>query len=179
MNRSFLIIIFFLNIGSTNAQSKVRSVHPINVAKSPSSSPVQMPYNRLIQSAGKVITYGNPELENHALDVTALPDKKSVVVEDRYGVAMIDVKTNVIVNRWSFSDSVAYKNLVSTYSGIISFVYQNKTYLVWSAQDGKSDKGFVVLAELKRAAINTISLIQFNAIATAKVAIPNQVVYQC
>ncbi len=37
---------------------------------------VEMPYNRMIQSAGKVITYGNRELENHALDLTVLPDKK-------------------------------------------------------------------------------------------------------
>ncbi len=35
-----------------------------------------MPYNRLIKSAGKVITYGDLSLENHTLDVRVLPNKK-------------------------------------------------------------------------------------------------------
>ncbi|MEJ7678267.1 MAG: hypothetical protein WKG06_10485 [Segetibacter sp.] len=42
---------------------------------------IEMPFNRLIQSAGKVVTYGNPELENHTLDLTVLPDKKTLLLK--------------------------------------------------------------------------------------------------
>jgi len=44
-----------------------------------------LPYNKVIQSAGTVIRYGKPSLENHAMDVASLNNKNLVVVQERYG----------------------------------------------------------------------------------------------
>src|SRR5450755_3625333 len=92
-----------------------------------------MPYNRLIKSAGKVITYGDSTLENHALDVCVLPDKKNIVIQDRYGIAILNINTNKIVARWSFIHDRDWQNLISTYSGITSFAYKNKIFIAWGA----------------------------------------------
>ncbi len=136
---------------------------------------IEMPFNRLIQSAGKVVTYGNPELENHALDLTVLPDKKDIAVEDRYGIAILDIKTEKIKIRWSFSDSTGYKGLMSTYSGITSFIYNKVTYITWSAVDKGKDQSFVMIAEWDESSIKNISSIQLKAIAPAAFALPNQI----
>src|SRR5579871_4937560 len=61
-----------------------------------------MPFNRWVQSAGKVITYGDPLLENHTLDFAVLPDSNHMVVEDRYGIAVLDIQSQQILHRWSF-----------------------------------------------------------------------------
>src|SRR5436190_5114976 len=49
-----------------------------------------LPYNRIIHSAGTVIRFGDSSLENHALDVAVIPGSSNVVVEDRYGIFIID-----------------------------------------------------------------------------------------
>ncbi len=177
MNKKAIqIFILLLTVAFAHSQTKMPSIRSVGSLK-PSSSPVQMPFNRLIRSAGKVITYGNPELENHALDVTILPDKKYIAVEDRYGVAILDVKTNKIKTRWAFSDSSSYKDLVSTYSGITSFAYRQSTYIVWGAQGSGQDRGFIAIAEVRKGTIIHLSFLPFAAILPATVAIPNQILF--
>lgn len=51
-----------------------------------------LPYNRIIQSAGTVIRYGKPSLENHALDVASLTNNKLVVIQERYGFLLSILK---------------------------------------------------------------------------------------
>ena len=176
MKKIILVFIGLLKLLCLNAQVHVQTNKSLAGSKVAISRPAtQMPYNRLIQSAGKVITYGNADLENHALDLTILPDNENVAVEDRYGIVILNAKTNQIKTRWSFTDSTAFKDLMSTYSGITSFVYNQVTYIVWSAQGNKQDRGFIVVAELNKTSIKNLSFIQCNAVAPAKVAIPNQV----
>src|ERR1700730_15927539 len=79
-----------------------------------------MPYNRLIRSAGKVISYGDSSLENHALDLCLLPDKKNIAIEDRYGIAVVNSQIKSIVSRWSFNHEREWGGFMSTYSGITS-----------------------------------------------------------
>ena len=99
-----------------------------------------MPYNRWVSSAGKVVTFGDPRLENHALDFAVLPDSQHIVIEDRYGIAVLDLATQQIVRRWTFyGDSVpAVRGLMSTYCGIKCFVYEGRTYIAWSAEIGRA-----------------------------------------
>ena len=92
-----------------------------------------MPYNRLVKSAGKVITYGDSSLENHALDLCMLPDKKNIVIEDRYGIAVMSLQSNAIISRWSFNNNNEWKTLMSSYSGITSFIYKNTFFIAWGA----------------------------------------------
>jgi alkaline phosphatase len=51
----------------------------------------ELPYNRIIHSAGDVIRYGKPDLENHAMDLANLSDKNLVVMQERYGFFVLDI----------------------------------------------------------------------------------------
>src|ERR1051325_8075533 len=72
---------------------------------------VLMPYNRFIDPAGTVIRFGNPSLENHSLDCALVPDQNVLVVEDRYGLAFIDVVNKRLSYHLDYSGS---------YSGMMS-----------------------------------------------------------
>jgi YVTN family beta-propeller protein len=134
-----------------------------------------MPYNRLIRSAGNVISYGDSSLENHALDLSLLPDKKNIAIEDRYGIAVVNIQTKSIVSRWSFSHEKEWGNFVSTYSGITSFVFKNKTYLVWGAASGQNDKSAIMIAEWDGKKIKVVTGINIDKSAPADKALPNQI----
>lgn len=136
---------------------------------------IEMPYNRMLQSAGKVITYGDSELENHALDLQLLPDKKNIVVEDRYGISILNLKTEKIKARFSFPENSVYKGFMSTYSGITSFNYNNRTYILWGAVDKSNENSSVIVAEWDGSSFTNISAIPIKAAAPATTSIPNQV----
>ncbi len=136
-----------------------------------------MPYNRLIQSAGKVITYGNPQLENHSLDLAVLPGKKEIAVEDRYGIAILDVKSQQIKYQWAFGDDTAYRGMMSTYSGIKCFSYNESTYITWGAS-GRSSKSAIMIAEVDKSGIKNVTSVQCKTVSTAAFALPNEIVVQ-
>jgi YVTN family beta-propeller protein len=135
-----------------------------------------MPYNRLIKSAGKVITYGDSSLENHALDLSVLPDRKNIAIEDRYGIAVVDIKTNSIVARWSFGKDPEWRNFNSTYSGITSFIFNNKTFIAWGASEGEEAQSAIMIAGWDGKGINEVTGIPIAKIAPADKALPNQIV---
>ncbi len=134
-----------------------------------------MPYNRLIKSAGKVVTYGDSTLENHALDLCVLPDKKNIVIEDRYGIAVIDIKTNAIISRWSFTRQKEWRNFNSTYSGITSFSFDNKTFIAWGASEGGGDYSAIMIATWDGKEINEVTGIPIAKISPADKSLPNQI----
>lgn len=136
---------------------------------------VSMPYNRLIQSAGKVIRFGNPNVENHALDLCLLPNKKHIAVEDRYGIIILNSLTKTIVADWRFEKDPQLKNLISTFSGISSFVYQNNSYITWGACDRGGNKAAIMLASWDGNKISNVTSIPVEPAAPAEKAIPNQV----
>jgi hypothetical protein len=118
---------------------------------------VVMPYNRMINSAGKVISYGDSSLENHAMDLCVLPDKKSIAIEDRYGIAILSIKSKEIMTRWDYDQDNELKNLVSTYSGITSFVFNNKTFIAWGASAQQSDQSAIIIAGWDGKKIDTVT----------------------
>ena len=59
-----------------------------------------------------------------------------IVVEDRYGIALINTADKKISNRWNYAINPAWRSLMSTYSGISSIVYENKTWILWGAAGG-------------------------------------------
>lgn len=134
-----------------------------------------MPYNRLIKSAGKVITYGDPLLENHALDVNVLPDKKNIVIEDRYGIAVLNIITNKIIARWSFIQDNNWQYLISTYSGITSFAYKNKTFITWGAS-GTNHRSAIMIAEWDGRNLTNVTGINIERELPADAALPNQII---
>jgi len=137
-----------------------------------------MPFNRLVRSAGKVLTFGDPNLENHALDFSVLPDGRHVAVEDRYGIAVVDAGTREIVHRWTYRshDSARVKGLMSTYCGIKSFLYDGQVYLVWSA--GTTRSSALMTATWDSSGIGKVSALPVAAVAPAATALPNDIAVQ-
>jgi len=128
-----------------------------------------MPYNRVLRSAGRVVRYGNPALENHALDITRIEGTALLAVMDRYGIAVVDANGKVL-ERFSYSDRREFNGLMGTYSGIRSFRYQNRSWIAWPA--GGSDRGFLMLASWD-GRLNDISGMPMEKRNGAKSAIPN------
>jgi hypothetical protein len=134
-----------------------------------------MPYNRLIKSAGKVVSFGDSSVENHALDLCILPGNKYIAIEDRYGVAILDIKTNAIIDKYDFYNEKEWQAYISTYSGITSFIYQNKTFISWGASGGENGRSAIMLAEWDGNKLSNINAINIEKIPPAGKALPNQI----
>lgn len=149
--------------------------HPIDDSTINNSIlPVLMPYNRIINPAGKVIRYGNPELENHSLDAKFIPESNFLVIEDRYGIVVFDAGADKIVAKWNFEDSTAYKNCMSTYSGLQILKKNNSTIIFWSAADPVSRKSYVMRATWKDDKINILKPLEFLTESSSQLALPNE-----
>ncbi|MBI2272610.1 MAG: bifunctional YncE family protein/alkaline phosphatase family protein [Bacteroidetes bacterium] len=133
-----------------------------------------LPYNRTIRSAGTVVRYGKPELENHALDVALLPSSDLVVIEDRYGISTLNIHDKKISNRWTYTDISVYAKFMSTYSGIKVFTDKGKTWVVWSAAEKDSDKSVLMIAEWANG-FRQFASVPFRKKSPAKNALPNDI----
>lgn len=132
-----------------------------------------MPYNRFINPAGTVIRFGNPSLENHSLDCALLPGEKVLVVEDRYGLAFINVKENKLIYHLDYDGN--YNGFISTYSGIKVFEAQDEIKILWGAANPLTKVSSILEASWngKKAQINTS--IPFKAVAPAPMSLPNDI----
>ena len=137
------------------------------------NSSILMPYNRFIDPAGTVIRFGDPTLENHSLDCALLPGGKILVVEDRYGVAFIEVKDNKLLFHLDYRG--IYKNLMSTYSGIKILEEESAMHVFWGASNPSTKSSFILDAiwDGKKASIN--NTISFDAVAPSPMALPNDI----
>jgi DNA-binding beta-propeller fold protein YncE len=137
-----------------------------------------MPYNRLIRSAGKTITFGEPSAENHSLDLCMLPGNRYLAVEHRYGIAIVDTKTDQIKAKWDFNAGGEFKGFSSTYSGISCFMDKGKLYIAWGAcgSPKKGAKSAVMIAAWNGEHIEQVEGIFIDRVAPAALAIPNQIV---
>jgi len=136
---------------------------------------VLMPYNRSVHSAGKVIRFGNPELENHTLDVALMPDKRYLVLEDRYGIAVLDRKQNRLVDRWTFHQDEKFRHLMGTFSGIKTFEFQDETYLVWGAASSGRPSSGILIAQWKNGKITAPELLPLPVQPPSPNALPNEI----
>ena len=133
-----------------------------------------LPYNRIIQSAGKVLRFGLPSLENHALDIAAIHGTNLAVIEERYGLYVADISQNKIMDHWSFSTSALYKKYVSTYSGIKTMFVDGKNWILWTAAETSGKNSSLMIAEWDNG-IKNITDIPFETKAPAKNALPNEI----
>jgi hypothetical protein len=133
-----------------------------------------LPYNRLLRSAGIVVSYGDSSLENHALDLSLLPDGQKIVVEDRYGIAVLDPQSRSMVAKWTLNQNKDLKNLMSTFSGICSFLYKQRTFVAWGVS-GTDNRSAIVLAEWDGKDFGNIRTIPLERISPAGKALPNQI----
>ncbi|GAB2616096.1 hypothetical protein GCM10027035_10730 [Emticicia sediminis] len=174
-----LIIVNFLSCKSTKKdtytavnQSSLRYDDTTLFAE---KSPYLMPYNRIIDGAGESVNFGNPDLENHSLDLVMIPNSALVVVEDRYGVAVFDSKTHVLVNCWSYDKTPPYKSNMSSFSGIKAVTVKDSVYIFWGAGGRETPNSYVMQAAWTGKEIKFIKAFTYKAEAPATVALPNEV----
>jgi len=142
--------------------------------KSPGDYTV-LPYNRLIRSAGTVVTFGDSSLENHCLDLCLLPDQKNIVLEDRYGIAVLGTDHHRLIARWTFRQDRSLADWISTYSGITSFTRNGKTFMAWGAC-GPRHRSALMIAGWNGRDFGEVTAFDIPNRAPADKAIPNQVV---
>jgi len=142
---------------------------------SPTQYPSLMPFNRWIVPAGKQIYFGNPKLENHALDVAFSPDNKWLAVEGRYEVLIISPKTNKIVTSLPLDSIVRKRNLMNTYSGICWVQEGDKYRLFWGASS-YSGNSYVCEARWENEKLTGSEFVTVAAEKPAETAIPNEII---
>ena len=135
--------------------------------------PIMLPYNRLIDPAGKVVSFGDPRTENHSLDVKLIPNSTILAVEDRFGLTLIDTTTDKVTARWTYSDEGKYAGLMSTYSGLKIRSSGMETEILWSAADGNS-RSYVMQAKWDGKNISIQNTFNFKPVAPSPLALPNE-----
>ena len=128
-----------------------------------------MPYNKVLHPAGTQIFFGDPALENHALDVALSPDKKTLAVEGRFRVVFINTDNNKIIYELTLkkSDKNQSKN---TYSGIKWFEEKGKQMLVWGT------KNDLLVAQWNGKTAKIVKTFYFKPKKGVKASIPNETV---
>lgn len=137
--------------------------------------PVLMPYNRIIDPAGTVISFGDASDENHSMDVRLIPGTRFIAVEDRYGLTIIDTLSKKVTTRWTYKQDPRYGGLTSTYSGLKIVNIDNQTQIYWSAAagKGKDSKSYVFQAIWKDGNISIQNTFNFKAEGESPLALPN------
>ena len=139
----------------------------------PDNSAILMPYNRFIDPAGTVIGFGNPALENHSLDCAMLPGGKVLAVEDRYGVAFINIQEKKFLFHLDYSG--IFQGFVSTYSGIKTFEDNNGNHLFWGAANPRSKISVIMEATWDGEQASIQDSISFEALQPAPMSLPNDI----
>ncbi|HZL08901.1 MAG TPA: bifunctional YncE family protein/alkaline phosphatase family protein [Prolixibacteraceae bacterium] len=140
--------------------------------------PVMMPYNRIIDPAGKVIVFGSPDVENHSLDIQLIPGSGLFAVEDRYGIAILDSRHYEIIARWSYLDEVPYKGYMSTYSGIQVIQTGAEVQIFWSAANGNNHQSKVFQANWDGNKLSIVNTLDFGPEGDSPLALPNELAIQ-
>ena len=140
------------------------------------SSSILLPYNRWIDPAGTLIYFGDPVLENHALDVALSPDEKWLAVEGRYEVAIVSPQTKKIVATLRMNDFIKNQNIMNTFSGICWNQEGNHYQLYWG-EVGNNQSSYVLSAKWDGKDLTGGDSFPFEAVKPAKSAIPNEVLF--
>jgi YVTN family beta-propeller protein len=134
---------------------------------------ILMPFNRFIDPVGTVIHFGKPTLENHSLDCAMLPGGKVLAVEDRYGIAFIDVLGKKLLYHLDYQGK--NKDLMSTYSGIKAFEADNLVHIFWGATDTESKDSYILDAVWDGSKATLHDSFLFNGIDPSPIALPNDI----
>ncbi|MBS1530363.1 MAG: YncE family protein, partial [Bacteroidetes bacterium] len=136
--------------------------------------PVMMPYNRLIDPAGKTISFGDPNYEEHSLTSRLIPGTSLLVVEERFGIAVIDTTSNTVVATWAYKNDKKLNSLMSTYSGLAVRRTDSETQLFWSAANGNNHKSYVLQAKWDGKDLSIEDTIAFKPAPPSPLALPNE-----
>ncbi|HAX94362.1 MAG TPA: phosphoesterase [Bacteroidales bacterium] len=135
---------------------------------------VQLPYNRLVHSAGQQIFFGDDGLENHAMDVALSPDNRWIAVMERTSIVFIDTRSEEVrfVLKNNFHPLLRGAN--NTYSGIQWFSNNGKTEVFWSVVN-REDRSFVASASWDGTVAEFSKLTEYKSDDQADMALPNEI----
>ncbi|MES2798002.1 MAG: alkaline phosphatase family protein [Bacteroidota bacterium] len=169
-------------IGKTNGQEYRASIDDSTLYAV--GAPYIMPYNRVLDPAGVSVKFGDETYENHSLDAVKLPDNKTLLVEDRYGIAFFDLNTRQLIDRWVYNSDPKFRGAMSTFSGISAIIHHDSTFIFWGAggkdivlEGGQNTKAnsYVMQAYWDGKKGRLVRAFPFQAEAPATIALPNQV----
>ncbi|MGA1976810.1 MAG: bifunctional YncE family protein/alkaline phosphatase family protein [Bacteroidales bacterium] len=133
---------------------------------------IQLPYNRLLQPAGTQIFFGDPSLENHALDAALSPDGKWLAVLERYSIVFISTDENKIKFTLSNSAIPDLKGGMNTYSGIL-WNKESDVYKVYWSGAGNRKRSFVASAVWNGVSAEFSRVYEYSATSGSDMALPN------
>ena len=136
--------------------------------------PVIMPYNRIIDPAGKQIYFGSPNLENHALDCAISPDSRTLAILERYRILFYDIETRRLISELIPANEDGLRGAENTYSGIKWYRKGNKQYVMWSLV-AKRTRSFVIRAIWDGRKAVIANRYRFMPKAPSPVALPNEI----
>ena len=139
------------------------------------TSPYLLPFNRIIDGAGTTVTFGSTELENHSLDAVLTADKKTLVVEDRFGIAFFDVAQKKLIYRLAQAGGKGGKGAMNVYSGIKTFVVDGAEHIFWTGADVSSNKSYVFEADWDGKKSSVVNTYSFDGKDPAPSALANEV----
>jgi len=129
-------------------------------------------WNRLLNPAGKQLVFGNPEIENHALDASLSPDGRWIAVEERTSIAFIDVKKDSIVYKFSLNSCGILKKVKSTYAGISWIIKDFKPTVLLSVEGSK--KSYVICVSWNGKSAEMVDYYSYTPLKSVNYALPNQ-----
>jgi DNA-binding beta-propeller fold protein YncE len=133
----------------------------------------KLPYDRLLNPAGKLITLGDSTRESHALDAALSPDERWLAVEERYSIAFIDTRSNQVAFSLRLDSIPGLKYAMCTYSGITWYRRDNSDFVLFSASRTSSVSFVVMLNWDGRRAI-TSKVYAYKPLKPASLALPNE-----
>ncbi len=135
---------------------------------------VRLPYNRIIQPAGTLVTFGDASVESHALDAALSPDRKWLAVEERFSIVFISTLDNTtrFVLRNSFH--MPLRGGMNTYSGILWHLNNGIPEVYWSVI-GTDEKSFVACAKWDGTKAEFVRVIEYKTTPPADMALPNEI----
>ncbi len=137
-----------------------------------SDETVALPYDRILQPAGKQVFFGDPALENHALDCALSLDENWLVVEERFSLVFINTQTNQIAHTLVLSDIPQFTRGMNTYSGISWYTINGTNYVFWSAIVG--NQSVVLQGSWDGVTAKIAKIFNYAPQRPARVALPNE-----
>jgi YVTN family beta-propeller protein len=134
---------------------------------------IQLPWDRLIQPAGRQIFFGDASLENHAMDAALSPDGKWLAVEERYSIVFINTSDNTIKFVLRNNESPVLRGGMNTYSGIIWYKSAKGLEIYWS-NVSELDRSYLVSAKWDGMKAEFGRYLEYRTIPPAQLALPNE-----
>jgi len=161
-----IFVILFIHYGVYAQTEKVTTVSKPEIG-------VVLPYDRITQPAGQQIFFGDPALENHAMDCALSPDGKWLVVEERYSLVFINTQTNQIAYTLVLSDIPQFSRGMNTYSGICWYTIDGSPYVFWSAIAG--NQSLVLQGSWDGIVAKIAKVFNYVPKRPSRVALPNEI----